>query len=84
MSIQKAIDAAGSQEKLSLLCGLSQGTISKYVRGYKITAESALKIEQAIERKVMRHELCPDVFEGYKPSEFIAQVFEEEPESIRV
>lgn len=67
MSIQKAIDAAGSQEKLSILSGLSQGTISKYVRGYKITAESALRIERAIEQRVMRHELCPDVFIGYSP-----------------
>jgi DNA-binding transcriptional regulator YdaS (Cro superfamily) len=67
MSIQKAIEVAGSQEKLSQLSGLSQGTISKYVRGFKITAESALRIEQSIDRKVMRHELCPDVFTGYIP-----------------
>jgi DNA-binding transcriptional regulator YdaS (Cro superfamily) len=69
MSIQKAIDVAGSQEKLSMLSGLSQGTISKYVRGYKITAESALRIEQSIDKKVMRHELCPEVFIGYVPNE---------------
>ncbi len=67
MTIQKAIEIAGGQKKLGQLSGLSQSAISKYVRGHTITAESALKIEKSLEKKVMRHELCPDVFNGYFP-----------------
>jgi DNA-binding transcriptional regulator YdaS (Cro superfamily) len=67
MSIQKAIEIAGGQWQLSKLTDLSQGTISKYARGFRITAESALRIEKALDGKIMRHELCPTVFVGYAP-----------------
>jgi DNA-binding transcriptional regulator YdaS (Cro superfamily) len=65
-AIKKAVIYAGSQQKLAEATGLCQGTISRYERSTrKVNARHALKIEKAVDRKVMRHELCPDVFKDY-------------------
>ena len=46
---KKAIQIAGSQEKLAALSGLSQGAISKYKRGAATpTGKSAKKLSKAV------------------------------------
>jgi DNA-binding transcriptional regulator YdaS (Cro superfamily) len=65
-AIKKAVMYAGSQSNLAEAIGLSQGMISAYQLGrHRVDGRIALKIEKAVDRKVMRHELCPDVFKDY-------------------
>lgn len=64
--IQRAISIAGTQDALAKKTGLSQGLISKYKRNAcRVNANHALKIEIAVDRQVMRHEMCPEAFQNY-------------------
>lgn len=58
--IERAIEAAGSQEKLAAKIGRSQQIISYWKTKGVIRAEDALAIEAAT--GIPKHELRPDIF----------------------
>ncbi len=59
-TLQKAIDAAGSQQRLAEFLGIRSASISEWkVRG-RVPAERVLAVEECT--GVSRHELRPDVF----------------------
>lgn len=61
--VKRAIEMFGSQAKLAKQANLSQGAISKWIRGDGIpTGESAKLIEIATGGLVTRQELRPDIF----------------------
>jgi len=62
LAIKKAISIAGGQKQLGKLCGLSQAAVSKWHRGFQITPENALKVENATQGQVIANELRPDIF----------------------
>jgi DNA-binding transcriptional regulator YdaS (Cro superfamily) len=61
----KAIEAAGSQEKLASEIGYSQAAISQWLNiNGQCPAEAALPIETAISRAVTRFQLRPDIYQA--------------------
>lgn len=64
-SLQRAIDAAGSQQRLAESLGIRSASISEWKSRGRVPAERVLAIET--ETGVSRHELRPDVF-GPDPS----------------
>jgi DNA-binding transcriptional regulator YdaS (Cro superfamily) len=61
--IRRAIDLTGSQVKLADGMGCSQQYISWLLNeAHQVSAEMALKFEQATGGKVSRHDLRPDLF----------------------
>lgn len=60
--LERAIAKAGSEAKLAVLIGCSQVAINKAKHRRKVSAEMAVKIENALNRHVLRHELRPDLF----------------------
>lgn len=60
LSLQRAIDAAGSQQRLAEILGIRSASISEWkVRG-RVPAERVLAVEEV--SGVSRHDLRPDVF----------------------
>lgn len=59
-SLQKAIDAVGSQAALASKIGKTQQTISHWLKTGRVPAEMVLPVETA--SGVSRHELRPDIF----------------------
>lgn len=58
--IQKAIEIAGSQEKLGAMIGASQQKISYWLKTGKVAPEFVLPIET--KTNVSRHVLRPDLY----------------------
>lgn len=59
--IQKAIDAAGSQQKLADLCGVSQPTVWRWLHGGGIEVANAIKISTATGGKIKATDIRPDL-----------------------
>lgn len=59
--IQKAIDEAGSQQKLADLCGVSQPTVWRWLHGGGIEASYAIKIANATGGKIKATDIRPDL-----------------------
>ncbi|MGF3025579.1 transcriptional regulator [Methylobacterium aquaticum] len=60
--IQAAITLLGSEAKLGAACGVSQTTIWKAKRAKRVSAELAIRIENATNGAVARHRLRPDLW----------------------
>jgi DNA-binding transcriptional regulator YdaS (Cro superfamily) len=61
--IGRAVDRLGSQAKLAAASGCSQQLISLLLKGkIGITAETAMKIDEATGGAVSKHDLRPDIF----------------------
>lgn len=61
--IIRAVEHAGSQQKLAEGIGCSQQQISYLLHtAGRISVEMAVKIEEATEGKVSRYDLRPDIF----------------------
>jgi DNA-binding transcriptional regulator YdaS (Cro superfamily) len=60
--LSDAIAAAGGVSKLASLIGVRQNAVSNWRTRGQVPAEHCLSIEQAVEGKVTRYELRPDVF----------------------
>lgn len=59
--IQKAIDIAGSQQKLADLCGVTQPTVWRWLHGGGIDARYVMKIVSATNGKIKAAEIRPDL-----------------------
>ena len=64
--IQAAIDQHGSQAKLAMAMGCSQQQIAYLLKASSITAEMALKVDEATGGAVSKHDLRADIF-GPRP-----------------
>jgi len=60
--IQKAISVAGGQVALAKKVGVSQGAVSKWVKGGVIRPENAKLIQKATGGLVKAADLRPDIF----------------------
>jgi DNA-binding transcriptional regulator YdaS (Cro superfamily) len=60
--IEKAVEIAGGQVQLAKACKVSQPAVFKWLRGGRITAENAIKVETATDGQVTRQDLRPDIF----------------------
>ena len=62
--IAKAIEIAGTQEKLATKSELSQQAISRLLNDddYGVSASAALKIEAATDGEISRYDLRPDLY----------------------
>lgn len=60
--IERAIKHHGSQARLASAMGCSQQQISYLLNAKSITAEMAMKLDQATGGAVSRHDLRPDIF----------------------
>ena len=60
--IRQAIDQLGSQEALAKACGVSQAAVSKWARGGKVSAESAVAIHRATHGHIALFDLRPDLW----------------------
>jgi DNA-binding transcriptional regulator YdaS (Cro superfamily) len=60
--IETAVLARGSQAKLADAMGCSQQQISYLLKAKSISAEMAIKIDEATHGEVSRHDLRPDLF----------------------
>lgn len=61
--LSRVIEIFGSQTKLATALGLRQQTVNEAVRrGGPAPAKWCLKIEEATDGKVTRHELRPDLY----------------------
>ena len=64
-ALQKAVELAGGQAELARLIGgkVRQAHIWNWLnRDQRIPAERAIQVEVAVERKVTREQLRPDIF----------------------
>lgn len=67
--IEKAVKSVGSQAKLATAAGCSQQLISQLLAGkVGVTAETALKIDEATKGEISKHDLRPDIF-GDQPAQ---------------
>lgn len=62
--IQAAITILGSEAKLALACGVTQGAIWKAKTAGRVSGEMAVKIERATKGSVPRHRLRPDLWDA--------------------
>ena len=60
--IEKAIGHYGSQAKLAEAMNCSQQQIAYLLKASSITAEMALKVDEATAGTVSKHTLRPDIF----------------------
>lgn len=61
--IQAAITILGSEAKLGVACGVSQGAIWKAKRAGRVSGELAVAIEKATKGSVPRWRLRPDLWD---------------------
>lgn len=61
-ALEKAIDLAGSEEKLGELIGYSQPAVNKAKKRGRASAEMAAKIDAALAPKITKTELRPDLW----------------------
>ncbi len=67
-ALQKAIDIAGGQSALGRMIGRDQKAIWAWINTtQKVPAEDVLKIEEAMQGKISRYDLRPDVYPRPKP-----------------
>ena len=59
--IQRAVCAAGSQEKLAQLCGVSQPAVHKWLKGGLVSPERVQAIVNATDGQVKAYEIRPDL-----------------------
>lgn len=59
--IQRAVCAAGSQEKLARLCGVSQPAVHKWLKGGLVSPERVQVIVSATNGLVKAYEIRPDL-----------------------
>jgi DNA-binding transcriptional regulator YdaS (Cro superfamily) len=62
--IQAAITILGSEAKLGVACGVTQGAIWKAKRAGRVSGELAVKIERATKGSVPRWRLRPDLWDA--------------------
>lgn len=67
--IAKALHMFGGQQAMAKACGVTQAAVSKWARGYRVSAESAIAIEKATNGCVSRFDLRPDIFGPAQPQE---------------
>ena len=60
--VRRAIDDAGSQARLAARMGCSQQQIAYLLKARSISAEMALKLEEATRGKVGKSDLRPDIW----------------------
>ncbi len=60
--IQRAAQIAGSQSALARLIGRTPQAVQKWCNGAKVPGELVIPVEQAVDGKVSRHELRPDLY----------------------
>ena len=60
--VERAIVLLGSEAKLGRAVGYSQAGINKAKRSGRVSAELAIKIEEATGGQVARHMMRPDLF----------------------
>ncbi|WP_206679314.1 transcriptional regulator [Endozoicomonas acroporae] len=58
-AIEKAAKIAGNKSKLANLLGISAQAVSKWVR---IPSDRVIQIERALDGKISRRELRPDLY----------------------
>lgn len=61
-AIQRAVDIAGSQSALARAIGVTPQAVQKMVATGAVPAKQAIPIEQAVDGRVTRHELRPDLY----------------------
>lgn len=62
-ALEKAIEIAGSQEKLAGMTDYSQAAISQMLnRDGMASIKAAMKIEKSLMGKITRYQLRPDIF----------------------
>ncbi len=67
-ALEKAVEIAGGQSALGRLIDRDQKAIWAWINTtQKVPAEDVLKIEQAVEGKVSKHDLRPDVYPKPQP-----------------
>lgn len=70
-ALEKAVELAGGTDTaLGRKIGATQNAIWQARKRGSVTAEMAMKIEQALDRAVLARDLCPDLpWPEYAPSE---------------
>ena len=67
-ALKKAVDIAGGQSSLGRMIGRDQKAIWAWINTtQKVPAEDVLRIEEALDNKISRHELRPDIYPQPKP-----------------
>ena len=66
-AVEKAINNAGGVKKLADAMGIKYQLLQKWRKRGFVPHYRAAQIEQITDGKVMRHELFPELFEGYQP-----------------
>lgn len=62
-ALKKAISIAGGQGSLAKILGIKQSYVWNWLnRDNKVPAEYVLKIEEAVNGRVTRYELRPDIY----------------------
>lgn len=59
--IQRAIEIAGSQQKLASLCGVAQPTVWRWLHGGRVDISNVLSVVKATDGKVKAYEIRPDL-----------------------
>lgn len=62
-AIKKAIDIAGGQKKLAVLCGVSQPTVWRWLNGGGVDARLVMSIVKATGNQLTPAEIRPDLYE---------------------
>lgn len=72
MNIAEYLRETGlTQEEFAARVGVTQGRVSQWIAGERVSAERVLRIEQATQGQVSRYELRPDVY-GDTPERQVA------------
>jgi DNA-binding transcriptional regulator YdaS (Cro superfamily) len=71
-ALKRAIEVAGSQSELGRRLGVRQQSVYEWLRAGRVPAARVLDVERAVDGKVTRYELRPDI---YPPAE--ADVFQD-------
>lgn len=62
--IETAIGLFGSEAKIARAIGYSQVMVNRVRNGARISAEMAVAIDKATDRRVSKYELRPDLFDA--------------------
>jgi DNA-binding transcriptional regulator YdaS (Cro superfamily) len=66
-ALARAIEMAGSQELFALRVGVSQQSVSLWVKNGKVPAERVVDAEDATGGKITRRQFRPDLFTEQAP-----------------
>lgn len=61
-ALQRAIEIAGSSAELARRCNVTRASLQGWKSPGRVPAERVLAIEEAVDGKVTRHELRPDLY----------------------